>query len=111
MWRLGRVVDIIPSRDCNIRAVKIIVDKTGAIINRPINKLYPLKCSIAYDTQDNVNNVNQEDTPPPKREATITGELRRKFGGGRVLNILSSDVILFYRNIFIARGDYVTLSS
>ena len=80
--KLGRVVDIIPSRDCNIRAVKIIVDKTGAIINRPINKLYPLKCSITYDTQDNVNNVNQEDTPRKKREATITGELRRKFGGG-----------------------------
>ena len=80
--KLGRVVDIIPSRDCNIRAVKIIVDKTGAIINRPINKLYPLKCSITYDTQDNVNNVNQEDIPRKKREATITGELRRKFGGG-----------------------------
>ena len=38
--------------------------------------------SITYDTQDNVNNVNQEDTPRKKREATITGELRRKFGGG-----------------------------
>ena len=32
------------------------------------------------DTEDNVNKVNQEDTPLRKREAAITGELRRKFG-------------------------------
>ena len=36
LWRLGRVVDIIPSRDSNIRAAKIKVGKTGATINRPI---------------------------------------------------------------------------
>ena len=24
LWRLGRIVDIIPSRDCNIRAAKIL---------------------------------------------------------------------------------------
>ena len=82
MWRLGRVVDIIPSRDCNIRAAKIKVRKTGAVINRPINKLYPLECSITYDSEDNVNKVNQEDTPRRKREAAITGELQRKFVGG-----------------------------
>ena len=63
LWRLGRVVDIIPSRDCNICAAKIKVGKTGEIINRPINKLYPLQCSITYNTEDNVNKVNQEDTP------------------------------------------------
>ena len=72
---MGRVVDIIPSRDSNIRAAKIKVGKTGAIINRPVNKLYPLECSMTYDTEGNVNKVNQEDTPRRKREAAITGEL------------------------------------
>ena len=95
LWRLGRVVDIIPSRDCNIRAAKVKVGKTGAIINRPINKLYPLECSMTYDTEDNVNKVNQEDTPRRKREATITGELRRKFGGwGIKYFVKSRDIVL-----------------
>ena len=44
-----------------------------------------------------------------KREAAITGELRRKFGGG-VLNNSLSHVISFYRKIFIACGDYVSMS-
>ena len=91
LWRLRRVVDIIPSRDCNIRAGKIKVGKTGAIINRPINKLYSLKCSMTYDTEDNVNKVKQQAHPEEK-------------------NISLSHVILFYRNVFIARGDYVRLS-
>ena len=55
LWRLGRDVDIIARRDCNIRAAKSKVGKTGAIINRPIYKLYPLECSITHDTEDNVN--------------------------------------------------------
>ena len=91
MWRLERVADIISSRDYNIRAAKMKVGKTGAIINRPINKLYPLECSITCDTEDNVNKVNQEDTPRGKREAAITGELRRKFGGG---SVKSRDIVL-----------------
>ena len=33
------------------------------------------------DTEDNVNKVNQKDTPLRKRDASITGELRGKFGG------------------------------
>ena len=111
MWRLERVADIISSRDYNIRAAKMKVGKTGAIINRPINKLYPLECSITCETEDNVNKVNQEDTPRGKREAASTGELQRKYGGGKgVLNISVSHVILFYRNVFVARGDYVRLS-
>ena len=77
-----RVVDVIPRRDCNIRAAKIKVGKTGAIINRPINKLYPLECSMTYGTEDNVNKVNQEDIPQRKSEAAITGELRKKFDRG-----------------------------
>ena len=79
---MGRVVDIIPSRDSNISAAKIEVGKTGAIINRPVNKLYPLECSMTYNTEDNVNKVNQEDAPRRKREVAITGELQRKFDRG-----------------------------
>ena len=51
LWRLGRVVNLIPSRninssiDSNIREAKIKVRKTGAIINRPVNKLHHVECS------------------------------------------------------------------
>ena len=51
LWRLGRVVDLIPCRninssiDSNIREAKIKVRKTGAIINRPVNKLHHVECS------------------------------------------------------------------
>ena len=72
-----------------------------------------MECPITNDTEANVNKVNQEDALRGKREAAITGQLRRKFGGERgesVLNISLSHVILFYRNIFIACGDYVRLS-
>ena len=44
--RLGRVVDITPYRDSNIRAAKIKVGKTRAIINKPVKNLYPLECSM-----------------------------------------------------------------
>lgn len=59
LWRLGRFVDIIPSRDGNIHAAKIKIGKIGAIINRTVHKLYPLKCSMTYDTENDVNKVNQ----------------------------------------------------
>ena len=42
LWRLGRVVDIIPYRD-DISAAKIKVGKTGAIINEPVNNFVSFK--------------------------------------------------------------------
>ena len=70
VWRLGRVVDIISSRDSNIRAV----GKTGVIIKRPVNKLYPSECLMMYGKEEEVNTVNQEDKPGEKRDAAIMGE-------------------------------------
>ena len=70
LWRLGRVVDIISSRDSNIRAV----GKTGVIIKRPVNKLYPSECLMMYGKEEEVNTVNQEDKPGEKRDAAIMGE-------------------------------------
>ena len=81
LWRLGRVVDIIPNIDSNIRVAKIKIGKIGVIVNRAVHKLYPVECSMTYDTEDDVNKVNQEYTCPRKREAVITREFRKKFGG------------------------------
>ena len=42
LWRLGRVVEILKGRDNRIRGAKLKIG-TGSLINRPINRLYPLE--------------------------------------------------------------------
>ena len=79
MWRLGRVVDIIPSRDSNIRAAKIKVGKTGATINRPINKLYPLECSMTYDRGHSIKKTLPKEKEKPKLRASF----KKNLVGGR----------------------------
>ena len=44
-WCLGNIVDLVPSKDNNVRGAKILVGKTKTIIERPINKLYPVELS------------------------------------------------------------------
>ena len=41
-WKMGRINELIASKDLNIRSADVMVAKTGRIIRRPINKLYPL---------------------------------------------------------------------
>ena len=42
-WNLGKIVELCPSRDKKIRAVKILIGKTKNVIKRPVNKLYPIE--------------------------------------------------------------------
>ena len=53
-----------------MRAVSILVGKTGTIIDRPINLVYPL--------EDDVDKVEPE-IERTRREAAVLGEIRRKF--------------------------------
>ena len=39
---MGRVENVIPGRDGRVRGAEVKVGKTGALIRRPINRLYPL---------------------------------------------------------------------
>ena len=41
-WRMGRIIELIKSKDSNIRSADVTIAKTGRVIRRPINKLYPL---------------------------------------------------------------------
>ena len=68
-WRLGRVTKLIFGRDNKVRAVSILVGKTGTIIDRPINLVYPL--------EDDVDKVEPE-IERTRREAAVLGEIRRK---------------------------------
>ena len=41
-WKIGRIKNLIPSKDDNIRIADVILKKTGNLIRRPINKLFPI---------------------------------------------------------------------
>ena len=43
-WNLGKIVELITSNDGNIRAAKVLLS-TENVVNRPLNLLYPQKCS------------------------------------------------------------------
>ena len=45
-WPLGRITELLKSRDNQVRAVKVMVGKTRKVIERPVNLLYPLECNI-----------------------------------------------------------------
>ena len=40
--KLGRVIEVIPGRDGRIRGAEVKVGKSGAVIRRPVNRLYPI---------------------------------------------------------------------
>ena len=42
LWKIGKINEIIPGRDGRIRGAIVKVGKSGAIIRRPVNRLYPL---------------------------------------------------------------------
>ena len=56
-WNLCKIIEVIPGRDGIIRGARIKIGKTGAIIGRPINKLYPLE--LLADRQNSLGRLNQ----------------------------------------------------
>ena len=55
LWRLGRVTEVIPSQDGNIRAARVkVMSKSGrpTILKRPIQQLYPLEVRGTLDNDD-----------------------------------------------------------
>ena len=46
MWKLGRISELIRSKDGVVRAAKVLVGATGITIDRPISKLYPIETRV-----------------------------------------------------------------
>ena len=42
LWQMGRVTNLIAGNDEVIRSASVKLGKSGCIINRPVNKLYPI---------------------------------------------------------------------
>ena len=78
-WRLGRIVQLIKSRDGAVRAAKVIIGRSRIILERPVSKLYPIEKvekheHIKRDTvQSGINKVERT-----RRNAAVVGELRRR---------------------------------
>ena len=47
LWRMGRVKALIPGRDGRTRGAEVKIGKTGALLRRPVNRLYPLVSNTA----------------------------------------------------------------
>ena len=75
LWNLRRVIDLIKGKDNVLRGACVKVGKTGSIINRPINKLYPLEVR-----RDRVRPAGSDnEVKKIRRETAILGELRNKY--------------------------------
>ena len=47
-WLLGKIVDLIPSQDGQIRGARVSLGKSGNAVDRPVNRLYPLKTNFKF---------------------------------------------------------------
>ena len=108
-WNLGRVEELLPGNDGEVRAVKLQTS-SGNFITRPLYKLYPLESAnstregtsdqpVAEETMRSSGEPNsgieetKEDTDTdddevanpileevPRREASVRAELKMKYG-------------------------------
>ena len=66
-----------------MRAAKIYLGKTKRVIQRPINKLYPVEYSDEFKRKEKSDDNDVDgDIKRPRREATIIGEVRRRYPNG-----------------------------
>ena len=61
LWKLGRIVDIYKSNDGRECGAKVKVGKTNKLIDRPLNKLFPLELNSNDDGINDSNNVDDSD--------------------------------------------------
>lgn len=71
-WRLGRVLNVIRSRDNKVRAAEVKVGKTEHVIKRPVNKLYSLNLNPHNKSKPSGDNSRV------KCNAAIIGEIKRR---------------------------------
>ena len=86
-WSLGRVNELLPGTDGQIRAAKLQTS-SGNMITRPLYKLYPLESVGRRDADvrpTNINDTNDDNNEftmqeVPRRDASIRAELKMKYG-------------------------------
>ncbi|XP_057299338.1 uncharacterized protein LOC130629963 [Hydractinia symbiolongicarpus] len=90
MWKLGRVVKLVPESDDKVRATQVKLGQTGTIVNRPVNRLYPLetKCGrpvIEKQTNEEVDEDEDENKISPQTNCGNSGGVKTTFRERRKL--------------------------
>ena len=78
MWRVGIVEKLLQGKDRQIRGAKVRIPKMNSISKRPVNLLYlveRMKVTVT-EVYNEVTNIRDDRS---RREATILGEINRKF--------------------------------
>ena len=83
-WKFGKITDVSPSRDGNIRSAKVLTP-SGRVIVRPVSHLYPLeiqqqqqsRVSEETDQTDRSESTQQQITEQPARPRRSAFELAR----------------------------------
>ena len=72
--KIAIVTGILPSRDSEIKGAIVRMAKTNTILKRPVNKLFTVE-----NTYYNTDQTNKAREQKLRREAPVTGELKRKY--------------------------------
>ena len=58
-WRLGRIKELIKSRDGQCRSARVLL-ASNKVIGRPLNLLYPIECQATEMNRDSQNQSKQQ---------------------------------------------------
>ena len=82
-WLLGKIVDLIPSQDGQIRGARVLLGKSRNTVDRPVNRLYPLETNFKFVLKDSEQNKVQEAMKEgicrTKREAAELAKFRMRY--------------------------------
>ena len=85
-WLLGKIVDLIPSQDGQMRGARVLLGNSRNTVDRPVNRLYPLETNFKFvlkdSEQNKVQEVMKEGTCRPKREAEELAKVRMRYAPG-----------------------------
>ena len=85
-WLLGKIVELIPSQDGQVRGARVLLGKSRNTVDRPVNRLYPLETNFKFvlkdSEQNKVQEVMKEGTCRPKREVAELAKVRIRYAPG-----------------------------
>ena len=77
-WQMGKIVELVESKDKNIQSAKVLTGKTQNVVGRPINCLYPVEFSEEFNPAVQ-NKVEINERTRTRRKAAVTPDLKQKF--------------------------------
>ena len=77
---LGKIADLIPSQDGQVRGVSVLLRKSRNTVDRPVNGLYLLETNFKFVLKDpEVQEAMKEGTCRPKREVAEIAKVRMSY--------------------------------